>query len=111
VVVVEVVAAGVLVVTAPPEVQAGSTVATTATSTSQRRGREVPAIRGVRVPPAPPCAAPLDGYGATTSPLPTTTTPESVTVKRARSRTGSTPTLAPSSTCTFLSRMACLTTA
>src|SRR5215467_6975503 len=51
-------------------------------------------------------------HGATTCPLPTTVTPPGDTVRpRARSCSLSTPTVAPSRTVTFLSRMACSTTA
>src|SRR5436190_1158544 len=53
-----------------------------------------------------------DLHARTTWPLPTTVTPPADTVKpRSRSRSWSTPTLAPSSTHTFLSRIARCTTA
>src|SRR5262249_48073352 len=52
------------------------------------------------------------GQGATTCPLPTTVTPPGDTVRpRARSCSLSTPTVTPSRTATFLSKMACRTTA
>src|SRR5687767_5400947 len=53
-----------------------------------------------------------DLHGSTTFPLPTTTTPPPETVNpRSRSRSWSTPTSAPSSTRTSLSRIARRTTA
>src|ERR1700761_6191606 len=57
-------------------------------------------------------AARSGAHGSTTRPLPTTVTPPSETANpRSRSRSLSTPTVAPSRTITFLSRIASRTTA
>jgi len=75
------------------------------------RSRRRPAEAG-RCRPPPHSVIGDDGNGATTRPLLTTVTPPADTTNpRARSCSLSTPTVAPSKTATFLSRMAFSTTA